>query len=46
LISEATKNAESHHKIFHEVAILIDLDFDSQALCHVFIKENYHCCHV
>ena len=44
LISEATKNAESHHKIFHEVAISIDLDFDSQALCHVFVKESYHCC--
>ena len=46
LISEATKNAESCHKIFHEVAISINLDFDSWALCHVFVKENYHCYHV
>src|SRR2546429_9353772 len=44
LISEATKNAESCRKIFHEVAISIGLDFGSRALCHAFAKEDYHRC--
>ena len=42
LVSEATKNAESHCKIFREVATSIGLDFSRQALRHAFAKEGYH----